>query len=415
VPRPRPQIFEAVEAGLVAQVTSGAGAAAATLQGHVIRLRGLPFASSAEDVAGFLAPVQPVGAEGGVVFTCTPDGGRPTGEAYVEVGSPEDKAAALGKHKERLGTRYIEVFESSKGDMFHAVHLRGFYTAEGGTRRHHPPAARPPGGAGAPPAPPRAPGGRGGGVEDMVQSFGAFGISHRDVQVPGPARGGGAYPRYAADDARHHSARPQMVAAAPGGGGGAPHWVTHHGMGGPQQGRPGGQFNPAPGPAGAPPGGRGVPPRYYAYSGAPMLMPFMAMPHQHAFVQQQQQQQQQAAAAAWGGGMMAPQAGGGWFHYAQQAQMMHHHHQMRQQQQQHMQQVQRGRPQQGGGIGPATLGSPSSGAAAELDSGRVRTVSADAGSVASAGSAESSTSAAAGGPPPPGGSPRSDPGSEDHA
>lgn len=107
------------EADLLAQ-TSGAPGGAPSLSGHVVRLRGLPFNSTATDVVGFFEGVDMVGGEAGIVFTCTPDG-RPTGEAYVELASADDLAAALAKHKEKIGARYIEIFESSKGDMYQAV------------------------------------------------------------------------------------------------------------------------------------------------------------------------------------------------------------------------------------------------------------------------------------------------------
>lgn len=117
------RIFAAGEADLLAS-TSGAPGGAASLSGHVVRLRGLPFSSTAADVVAFFEGVETVGGEGGVVFTCTPDG-RPTGEAYVEVAGEEALAAALGRHKEKIGARYIEIFQSSKGDMFQAVQQVG--------------------------------------------------------------------------------------------------------------------------------------------------------------------------------------------------------------------------------------------------------------------------------------------------
>ena len=143
LPRRCCRLFVAGEADLLAQTSGGGGGggedavpAAPSLLGHVVRLRGLPFNSTAQDVLQFLEGVDAVGGEAGVVFTCTPDG-RPTGEAYVEVGSPEGLAAALGRHKEKIGARYIEIFESSKGDMYQAVQQHGYFTTVGGRRRHH--------------------------------------------------------------------------------------------------------------------------------------------------------------------------------------------------------------------------------------------------------------------------------------
>jgi hypothetical protein len=123
------------EADLLAQ-TSGGENARPSLRGHVVRLRGLPFNSTALDVLQFFEGVETVGGEGGVVFTCTPDG-RPTGEAYVALASSEALAAALARHKDKIGSRYIEIFESSKGDMYQSVQPHGYFTTIGGRRRHH--------------------------------------------------------------------------------------------------------------------------------------------------------------------------------------------------------------------------------------------------------------------------------------
>lgn len=48
-----------------------------------------------------------VGQDTGITFTYTRDG-KPSGEAYVCVASPEDQAAALAKNKKHIGSRYIE-------------------------------------------------------------------------------------------------------------------------------------------------------------------------------------------------------------------------------------------------------------------------------------------------------------------
>jgi len=46
----------------------------------------------------------------------TPDG-RPTGEAFVELKDEEGQKEAMKRHKEVMGTRYIELFTSSKADL----------------------------------------------------------------------------------------------------------------------------------------------------------------------------------------------------------------------------------------------------------------------------------------------------------
>ncbi|KAI8467034.1 MAG: hypothetical protein J3K34DRAFT_352532, partial [Monoraphidium minutum] len=81
-----------------------------------LRLRGLPFSATAADVAAFLSGAALAGGPEGIVFTFTADG-RPTGEAYVEVADEASAAAAMLKHKEVMGARYIEVFSSTKHDL----------------------------------------------------------------------------------------------------------------------------------------------------------------------------------------------------------------------------------------------------------------------------------------------------------
>ncbi|KAL4458089.1 hypothetical protein ABPG75_012954 [Micractinium tetrahymenae] len=335
------EIFAAGEADLLAS-TSGVPGGQPSLWGHVVRLRGLPFSSTAADVVGFFEGVDTVGGEGGIVFTCTPDG-RPTGEAYVEMADEEALAAALARHKEKIGARYIEIFESSKGDMFQAVQQHGYFTCVGGRRRHHWHQQHGGGGGGgavtaaaaaAAQYQQDAGGGGGGGgrsrgsVDEMTNAFAGFGLSQRDMQVPGPPRWGAygapadqAYQQYGGVPPRQM----QQGGAMPPG---AMRWRPGGGM---QQGMQ--HFNPAPGP---PPGkgGRGNVPngaRQGAGSGggmmgmeyssgghAPAMMfnPFMM---QHPLMVQHQQQH---PSTAWGAGMMQQQ-GGSWYGGMQLGRGMH--------------------------------------------------------------------------------------------
>ncbi|KAL4432818.1 hypothetical protein ABPG77_008144 [Micractinium sp. CCAP 211/92] len=335
------EIFAAGEADLLAS-TSGGASGSASLSGHVVRLRGLPFSSTAADVVAFFEGVETVGGEGGIVFTCTPDG-RPTGEAYVELASEEALAAALARHKEKIGARYIEIFQSSKGDMFQAVQQHGYFTCTGGRRRHHWHQQHGGAGGGGSAAAAAAAsaqyqqdagGGGGGGarsrgaqVDEMTNAFAGFGLSHRDMQVPGP-------PRWGAYGAPADQAYQQY-------GGVPPRQMQQGGnmQPGGMRWRPGGMqpgmqhFNPAPGP---PPGkgGRGSVPNGARQSGGsgggmmgmdygsgghgPTLMfnPFMM---QHPLMVQHPQQH---PGAAWGAGMMQQQ-GGSWYGGMQVGRGMH--------------------------------------------------------------------------------------------
>ncbi|TFK09026.1 Epithelial splicing regulatory protein 2 [Platysternon megacephalum] len=83
----------------------------------IIRMRGLPFTATLEDVLGFLGPECPVtGGKEGLLFVKYPDG-RPTGDAFVLFSCEEYAQNALKKHKEILGKRYIELFRSTAAEV----------------------------------------------------------------------------------------------------------------------------------------------------------------------------------------------------------------------------------------------------------------------------------------------------------
>lgn len=72
----------------------------------------------------------------GITLPVDPEG-KITGEAFVQFASQELAEKALGKHKERIGHRYIEVFKSSQEEVrsysdpplkFMSVQLPGLYT-----------------------------------------------------------------------------------------------------------------------------------------------------------------------------------------------------------------------------------------------------------------------------------------------
>lgn len=55
-------------------------------------------------------------AEDGVLFVRKPDG-RATGDAFVLFASEEDSGKALSKHREIIGSRYIELFRSTTAEV----------------------------------------------------------------------------------------------------------------------------------------------------------------------------------------------------------------------------------------------------------------------------------------------------------
>ncbi|KAM9325152.1 heterogeneous nuclear ribonucleoprotein H3 [Gastrophryne carolinensis] len=79
-----------------------------------VRLRGLPFGCSKEEIVQFFSGLRIV--PNGITLTVDYQG-RSTGEAFVQFASKEIAEKALGKHKERIGHRYIEIFKSSRNEI----------------------------------------------------------------------------------------------------------------------------------------------------------------------------------------------------------------------------------------------------------------------------------------------------------
>uniref|UniRef100_A0A8C9VEP8 G-rich RNA sequence binding factor 1 n=1 Tax=Scleropages formosus TaxID=113540 RepID=A0A8C9VEP8_SCLFO len=82
--------------------------------GGVVKIQGLPYSATEEDVIQFFAGLDI--AEDGVTLVFDRKG-RSTGIAYVEFTSQEMAAQALEKHRETMGSRYIEVFPSKKSGI----------------------------------------------------------------------------------------------------------------------------------------------------------------------------------------------------------------------------------------------------------------------------------------------------------
>ncbi|KAL4541333.1 hypothetical protein Ndes2526B_g05865 [Nannochloris sp. 'desiccata'] len=129
------EIFHAKEASLVASTIESSDREP-SLAGFVVRLRGLPFNSTSEDILNFFDPVISMGASSGVLFSCAQDG-RFTGDAFIEVKTEEDLEICLQKNKEFLGSRYIETTRSTKGELFHIAYHRGFFTLVAGVKKYY--------------------------------------------------------------------------------------------------------------------------------------------------------------------------------------------------------------------------------------------------------------------------------------
>jgi len=77
----------------------------------VLKCRGLPFNTTAHEIASFF-DTTPISASN--VQIVTAHDGRANGEAFVEFSSVEESRRAMAdKNRERIGHRYIELFEST--------------------------------------------------------------------------------------------------------------------------------------------------------------------------------------------------------------------------------------------------------------------------------------------------------------
>eukprot|EP00238_Polyblepharides_amylifera_P001653 CAMPEP_0196573988 /NCGR_PEP_ID=MMETSP1081-20130531/3791_1 /TAXON_ID=36882 /ORGANISM="Pyramimonas amylifera, Strain CCMP720" /LENGTH=468 /DNA_ID=CAMNT_0041891871 /DNA_START=96 /DNA_END=1501 /DNA_ORIENTATION=+ len=81
----------------------------------VVKMRGLPFSASKQDIVVFF---QGFGLVEENVRVVHGRDGRPTGEAYaIFEGAGADVRGALAKHRMMLGSRYVELFPSSKEEL----------------------------------------------------------------------------------------------------------------------------------------------------------------------------------------------------------------------------------------------------------------------------------------------------------
>ncbi|XKL59479.1 hypothetical protein PGB90_000495 [Kerria lacca] len=88
----------------------------------IVRMRGLPYDCTAKQVIEFFeagneeTSCKVMDGEDGVLFVKKPDG-RATGDAFVLFANEEDVTKALSKHRELIGTRYIELFRSTTAEV----------------------------------------------------------------------------------------------------------------------------------------------------------------------------------------------------------------------------------------------------------------------------------------------------------
>ena len=78
----------------------------------VIKLRGLPWSCTADDIVKFMEGVTICAKDGDsekkAIYLMTNADGRPSGEAFIEVAADMDLEAACNKNNALMGQRYIE-------------------------------------------------------------------------------------------------------------------------------------------------------------------------------------------------------------------------------------------------------------------------------------------------------------------
>lgn len=75
--------------------------------GCIVKLRGLPWSATIDEVLKFFKDCKVRGGKSGVHMTTSREG-RPSGEAFVEFEDEEDVEKACQKDREHMGNRYIE-------------------------------------------------------------------------------------------------------------------------------------------------------------------------------------------------------------------------------------------------------------------------------------------------------------------
>merc|ERR1719163_1840698 len=96
----------------------GGGMAGVPGTDAVVKMRGLPYKVTRNDILEFFSGLA-VPLNG--VHLMFNEREQPTGEAYVEFSSPEDRERAMSKDRQHIGGRYVELFRVSRAEMLGAL------------------------------------------------------------------------------------------------------------------------------------------------------------------------------------------------------------------------------------------------------------------------------------------------------
>ncbi|CAG9763831.1 unnamed protein product [Ceutorhynchus assimilis] len=90
----------------------------------IVRMRGLPYDCSAQQVLDFFSSGENactvLDGLDGVLFVKKPDG-RATGDAFVLFADISDAPKALAKHRQNIGSRYIELYRSTTAEVLQVL------------------------------------------------------------------------------------------------------------------------------------------------------------------------------------------------------------------------------------------------------------------------------------------------------
>lgn len=118
--------------GGAARASAAAAAQPYSASSAVTRLRGLPFSASDKDLRSFFAGLEIVGTH-----IMSDHLGRPSGEAFVEFPNEDTARQAQAFDRRTIGSRYIEVFASTMGDLRNALARHGHAGAGPAGRFQH--------------------------------------------------------------------------------------------------------------------------------------------------------------------------------------------------------------------------------------------------------------------------------------
>ena len=89
----------------------------------VLRLRGLPFSTAVDEVLDFFGQSAALKREN--IHLMRRADGRASGDAYAVFDTEEAAVAALSFDKQKLGSRWVDLFQSSKGELYSLTSVGG--------------------------------------------------------------------------------------------------------------------------------------------------------------------------------------------------------------------------------------------------------------------------------------------------